>query len=85
MRTWKWMIGALPADYGERSGTTDGNTSFARQCRQCDSGGTASQCRAHEQRDRSQYRASACLTAAPTTMDQVVDRAIEREHSLIVC
>lgn len=76
MRTWKWMLTAsllvsLSAAAQQTTGGTPSNqTSTAPAASQAETQtGTPTQ--------------SQNATAAPTTMDQVVDRTIEREHGLM--
>ena len=84
MRTWKWMIGALllitASAVGQQTATpaSPDNAGNATQ---------AAQPASAEPTNNATAPSTApppVVTAAPTTMDQVVDRAIEREHSLIV-
>ena len=84
MRTWKWMIGALllitVSAVGQQTATpaSPDNTGNAAQA--------ASPASAEPTNNATAPRTAPppAATAAPTTMDQVVDRAIEREHGLIV-
>jgi len=84
MRTWKWMIGALllitASAVGQQTATpaSPDNTGNAAQA--------ASPASAEPTNNATAPRTAPppAATAAPTTMDQVVDRAIEREHGLIV-
>ena len=84
MRTWKWMIGALllitASAVGQQTTTpaSPDNTGNAAQA--------ASPASAEPTNNATAPRTAPppAATAAPTTMDQVVDRAIEREHGLIV-
>jgi Peptidase family M48 len=84
MRTWKWMIGALllitVSAVGQQTATpaSPDNAGNAAQ---------AAQPASAEPTNNATAPSTApppVVTAAPTTMDQVVDRAIEREHGLIV-
>jgi len=84
MRTWKWMIGALllitVSAVGQQTATpaSPDNTGNAAQA--------ASPASAEPTNNATAPRTAPppAATAAPSTMDQVVDRAIEREHGLIV-
>jgi hypothetical protein len=73
MRTWKWMVTAfLLAGLSAMAQQTAGQTS---------SEPTAAPQQAAPQTSQSADPASA---SAPTTLNQVVDRAIAREHALII-
>jgi hypothetical protein len=85
MRTWKWMTTAslLAAMSAMAQQTTQPASSPDTTTSQPPAAATQSTPPASNMTATSPAR-PAVNTAPPTTMDQVVDRAIEREHALIV-
>ena len=82
MRTWKWMITAsLLVGFGAMGQQTTGQPMTAPA--PSDTPTPAAQPSSNPAPSSMQSVPQPSSAAAPTTMDQVVDRAIEREHGLI--
>ena len=67
----------FPADRVQRDGAADDGTGFGRKRQQPPAAAP------HRSQQPRRQPCNRGATAPPTTMDQVVDRAIVREHALI--
>jgi Peptidase family M48 len=76
MRTWKWII---PASLLVTLGVMAQQTTTPSSSSQT----TVQQARTTSSPSPAESQGTGSTQAAPTTMDQVVDRALEREHALI--
>ncbi|HZQ69570.1 MAG TPA: M48 family metalloprotease [Terriglobales bacterium] len=80
MRTWKWMLTAIMLASLGAVAQQKSNGSLSSQT---PAGPVAAAQNAPPATTTGQNSAPAQTAAAPTTMDQVVDRTIEREHALM--
>ena len=84
MRTWKWMITAsLLVAFGAMAQQTTPTSSSPQPEVQSEPQGSKPSPAGGQITTPSSTPQPTTTSAAPTTMDQVVDRAIEREHALI--
>ncbi len=90
MRTWNWMVTAFLllslsaiAQQPAETHVTDAAASQTSQPSQPAAGQPAATSPAPQTQPASSQAAPASQSASPTTMDQVVDRFIEREHGLM--
>ena len=90
MRTWNWMVTAFlllslsaMAQQPAETHVTDAAASQTSQPSQPAAGQPAATSPAPQTQPASSQAAPASQSASPTTMDQVVDRFIEREHGLM--
>src|SRR5437899_8186143 len=90
MRKWNWMVTAFlllslsaMAQQPAETHVTDAAASQTSQPSQPAAGQPAATSPAPQTQPASSQAAPASQSASPTTMDQVVDRFIEREHGLM--
>src|SRR5271155_4106486 len=87
MRTWKWMLTAflLITLSAMAQQTADQSSSNAASSQPATTSAPAAQPTASQPANSAsaQSTAASAAMAPPTTMDQVVDRAIQREHALM--
>src|SRR5690349_18663885 len=88
MRTWKWIVSAsllvtLSALAQQTAPTTSPETTTRSSAAQSPAAPAQSAPAPATNMAAPSPSASATSTTAPTTMDQVVDRALAREHALI--